>query len=1046
MSRRLLRRSHSSPEAVLLGSLSPSTRRHRLQLREESLKESQTEDEILYFPPPDPHTRHGHLDESIMSLDTNCRTRLQPLDPIPRKPLLASTTPRHLSTVNLPSSSSPTAPKLTETNTSSAQTPAALRSFFDGRYGRGWSSCSDVRSPPVNCEDNVTGSSHALKREVNPHSVQTSPKPSPTMDRKDLIQHRVRSRSTLCVVIPTADGVQKDTPSTTTGDLQEEPNKQHRKQNRMAFHAEEHKHGHQVQKEYSPQKKTDACNFEEGNNNKCGAGHAHNILERKVADTMAEIKLRGPRALFHVEQTVNFTPCPPHFPVEIDLAFPGPVFERHLPPEPEAYITPLSQLKIDKSPKFGSLVYSCERTVSSLTTSSFTTARVGLRYSSFRNGSSCGELAPFYQPTSPQDDTLVFESRFESGNLLKAYRVGPAEYSLVLRKDLRTSRHTQWFFFSIRNTRAGQTYKFNIVNLLKSDSLYNHGMQPVVYSQTDKEKGWRREGHDVCYFMNRTPITQQPNFNVNATSKSTKPDSDNGRKSRRYFYTLSFSWKAKHDNDEVFFAHCYPYTYSDLQDYLRAKCTDLRLTNRLRRRTLCKTLAGNVCDLLTITSFGDSPLQMASRKGVFVTARVHPGETNASWMMKGLIDFLLSDDADAAILRENFVFKIVPMLNPDGVIVGNYRCNLAGVDLNRNYLNPSPNLHPTVYYTITTAKQFAKDRSVVVYCDLHGHSRQHGVFVYGCHNQADPSRRLMERVFPFMMAKLSADKFLYNRCKFRVQKSKEATGRVQMWRQLRLVNAFTMESTFCGSQLTQTQFSMKDFEQIGADFCDTLLDYCDPDPAKVTLSLSEIRTQAMRRLMQKLCLDEDTTSFETLLQQTQGGTSIESDLESSSAGSDSSADEQGPTSLPLKQKRKRRVKTRTASCSSSSSFNDPSASSFSSSSCSPSPSRSVRLSGVNSNPSSPHNSPKSVRHLHRRSRSAAGLLVNNNNNSNNNNHNSNANPNSPLSPKALSKRNAKLQQQRNLAARERLLDRERERQANGVSNVVMSQMILQLDV
>ena len=39
------------------------------------------------------------------------------------------------------------------------------------------------------------------------------------------------------------------------------------------------------------------------------------------------------------------------------------------------------------------------------------------------------------------------------------------------------------FYFGIRNTRRGQRYKFNVINLLKAESLYNQGMQPVVYSK-----------------------------------------------------------------------------------------------------------------------------------------------------------------------------------------------------------------------------------------------------------------------------------------------------------------------------------------------------------------------------------------------------------------------------------------------------------------------------------------------------------------------------------------------------------------------------------
>lgn len=92
------------------------------------------------------------------------------------------------------------------------------------------------------------------------------------------------------------------------------------------------------------------------------------------------------------------------------------------------------------------------------------------------------------------------------------------------------------------------------------------------------------------------------------------------------------------------------------------------------------TIAGNRCDYITITSKQKEPKSEKSvvKKGVFISARVHPGESNSSWIMKGIIDFLVSSAPEARVLRENFVFKIVPMLNPDGVINGNYRCSLVG--------------------------------------------------------------------------------------------------------------------------------------------------------------------------------------------------------------------------------------------------------------------------------------------------------------------------------------------------------------------------------
>lgn len=66
---------------------------------------------------------------------------------------------------------------------------------------------------------------------------------------------------------------------------------------------------------------------------------------------------------------------------------------------------------------------------------------------------------------------------------------------------------------------------------------------------------------------------------------------------------------------------------------------------------------------------------------------------------KGFLEFILSSHPIATILRENFVFKIVPMMNPDGVFLGNNRCNLVGQDLNRCWNVSSEFSSPTILAT-----------------------------------------------------------------------------------------------------------------------------------------------------------------------------------------------------------------------------------------------------------------------------------------------------------------------------------------------------------
>ena len=165
--------------------------------------------------------------------------------------------------------------------------------------------------------------------------------------------------------------------------------------------------------------------------------------------------------------------------------------------------------------------------------------------------------------------------------------------------------------------------------------------------------------------------------------------------------------------------------------------------------------------LLFVSLFRSLSASSGNRPLVFLTARVHPGETNASWIMKGTLEFLMGTSTLAASLREAYIFKIVPMLNPDGVTNGkwvkgenrtlihsflgvhteyvleldphvglrfisaklnkmltwtdvapfssapylrfhlcsSHRCSLSGEDLNRQWQNPNVELHPTIYHT-----------------------------------------------------------------------------------------------------------------------------------------------------------------------------------------------------------------------------------------------------------------------------------------------------------------------------------------------------------
>ncbi|XP_067467806.1 cytosolic carboxypeptidase 1 isoform X5 [Thunnus thynnus] len=437
-------------------------------------------------------------------------------------------------------------------------------------------------------------------------------------------------------------------------------------------------------------------------------------------------------------------------------------------------------------------------------------------------------------PSCPviEDDgeSLKFNSQFESGNLRKAVQVRKYEYDLVLNSDINSNHYHQWFYFEVSGMRVGTSYRFNIINCEKSNSQFNYGMQVLMYSVQEAISGrprWVRTGTDICYYKNH--------FARSSIAAG-------GQKGKSY-YTLTFSTNFSHKDDVCYFAYHYPYTYSSLKMHL-SKLEALRTPQiYLRQDVLCETLGGNSCPLLTITAMPESNsndhiCQFRNRPLIFLSARVHPGETNASWVMKGTLEFLMGTSPLAASLREAYIFKIVPMLNPDGVINGSHRCSLSGEDLNRQWQNPNPELHPTIFHTKSLLQYLAHiQRAPLVFCDYHGHSRKKNVFMYGCSvketvwqssisaTSSDLQEDLGYRALPKILSQI-APAFSMGSCSFVVERSKESTARVVVWREIGVQRSYTMESTLCGcdqGKYKGLQIGTRELEEMGAQFCVALL-------------------------------------------------------------------------------------------------------------------------------------------------------------------------------------------------------------------------------
>ncbi|XP_071964054.1 cytosolic carboxypeptidase-like protein 5 isoform X2 [Antedon mediterranea] len=313
---------------------------------------------------------------------------------------------------------------------------------------------------------------------------------------------------------------------------------------------------------------------------------------------------------------------------------------------------------------------------------------------------------------------LLFTSKFDSGNLARVERVSNEdedtaiisrigdltpvpdyEFKVWTSPDCEGTEfengNRSWFHFAVKGGPMNKLIKINIMNMNRQGKLYNQGMTPMVKVLPQKPK-WER-------------IRERPTFeNVDGQ------------------FILSFMYRFEHRFSSVYFAFCYPFSYTEYQQKFEAiECrfskqpVNKNLPDDIyyHRELLCHSLDKLRVDLITITShhgitnkreprltnlFPDIHTPRAcvfeKKRVFFLSSRVHPGETPASFVFNGFLDFILRPtDPRAVQLRKQYVFKLIPLLNPDGVMRGHYRTDQRGVNLNRVYTDPHFETHPTIF-------------------------------------------------------------------------------------------------------------------------------------------------------------------------------------------------------------------------------------------------------------------------------------------------------------------------------------------------------------
>ncbi|XP_038210015.1 cytosolic carboxypeptidase 6-like [Zerene cesonia] len=298
---------------------------------------------------------------------------------------------------------------------------------------------------------------------------------------------------------------------------------------------------------------------------------------------------------------------------------------------------------------------------------------------------------------------LCFDAAFECGNLGRADHITELEYDLFIRPDTCRPRSRFWFNFTVENVKQDQRVIFNLVNLGQEFTLYNGDMTPLVRS-TSRTK-WQRIPRRLIFY-HRSIVHR-------------------GRK------ILSLAFGFDREEDVYQFAASYPYSYSRLQKHL--SIWEKKAEGFAKRESIAQTTQKRRIDLITIEDFNVKGKSVSKKRVVLILARTHGGDSPASYICQGFLDFLVSTSEKAQTLRNNIVIQIVPMVNPDGVFLGNHRSDLLGSDLNRCWNRATSFAHPALIAVNELVKKISAEKTLQLdfIIDLHSDIIHEGVFVRG---------------------------------------------------------------------------------------------------------------------------------------------------------------------------------------------------------------------------------------------------------------------------------------------------------------------------